>query len=566
MFNLPLFSKNNIRKIPVAVAFLIAIYYSSNLVLEISSFVSIGHYVQKALAPAIFFWGIFFVLHLYQKGDISLSFALDRSTFSYKTLLPIFPFAFLFAIVIVQFSLLGAIYVLIGFVCIIGLLLALIFTIQYDDCRGPVILLFIYPLILFVQHYFRRILSNDPYEIHSLNIFMPHEIVWLLMFFTVIASKIINKEHFEIIGIQKLFMLFGFFLLVSALFSPIPLTSLKYVYRDSFLPLVFLFIFIDRIKTTNDFKWLFRAVIFSGMAEALIGIYFFWRTGGFHTHTTELFRSDLATTVVGYLNLISILALILLPMAVSAFLYEKNMPVKMIHLSFILICLVVIIVSRNRSAQLSLFVTLPFLFLYAKAKLRYIFVPIAIIIAIAVTLKVPYMLYMLTERYQGWFTGGGIITNILTSDSVSLDLWTSAIKVFLDHPFLGIGAGMWEEVYPRYTSMPGIVVLLSGNKPHSLLLQYFAFAGLGAGLLCVLIYLYTIIKCVKRILSQKRKDLYLLVLGLSWSITALLLHEITRGYQIFNYYGYTVIGICLFLGLDNLLTKTDKPSSASMTA
>jgi O-antigen ligase len=242
------------------------------------------------------------------------------------------------------------------------------------------------------------------------------------------------------------------------------------------------------------------------------------------------------------------------------------MPIKMIHLSFILICLGVIIVSRNRSAQLSLFVTLPFLFLYAKAKLRYIFVPIAIIIAIAVTLKAPYMLYMLTERYQGWFTGGGIITNILTSDSVSLDLWTSAIKIFLDHPFLGIGAGMWEEVYPRYTSMPGIVVLLSGNKPHSLLLQYFAFAGLGAGLLCVLIYLYTIIKCVKRILSLKQKDLYLPVLGLSWSITALLLHEITRGYQIFNYYGYTVIGICLFFGFDNLLTKIQKPSSTQKIA
>ena len=275
-------------------------------------------------------------------------------------------FVFLFAIFILQFSLLGAIYVLLGFVCIVGLLSALIFTVKYDDCRGLVILLVIYPLILFIQHYFRWQLSDDPYEIHSLNILMPYEIVWLLMFLAVIAHKVVKREYFEIAGIQKLFLLFSFFLLISALSSPIPLTSLKYLYRDGFLPIVFLFIFIDRIKTINDFKWLFKAVIFSGIIEILIGIYFFWRAEGFYTQTVELFRSDLATTVTGYVNLISILTLILLPMSVSAWFYTKNIFIKILHLAFIIICLVVIILSKNRSAQLSLLVTSPFLFFYAK--------------------------------------------------------------------------------------------------------------------------------------------------------------------------------------------------------
>ncbi len=560
-----IFSKNSIRKIPLGILFLIATYYTSNFVLEISSFVSIGHVFRKALGPAIFFWGVFIVLYLKQKWDISLSFPLDRSAFSYKTLVLLLPLGFLFAILIVQFSFVGAVYVLIGFVCIIGLLLAVIFTLKYDDCRGPVILLIIYPFILFIQHYFRWKLSNDPYEIHSLNILMPHEIVWLLMFFAVIAHKFINKERFEILVIQKLFMLFGFFLLISAIFSPIPLTSLKYLYRDSFLPIVFLFIFIDRIRTTGDFKWLFRAVLFSGIVEVLIGIYFFWRVGGFHLQAKELFRSDLATTVTGYVYLVSILALILFPIVISGFVYEKSIPRKMLDVSFMIMCLGVIVLSKNRSVQLSFLITLPFMFLYTRAKLRYIFIPIVSIIVIVISLKVPYVLSMLTERYQKWFMGGSIVTNVLMSDSVSFDLWTSAIKIFLDHPFFGIGAGMWETVYPSYTSMPGIVVLLSGNKPHSLLLQYFAFAGLGAGLSYVFISLYTIIKCAKRSFYLKQKDLYLPILGLFWSIVILFLHETIRGYQIFNYFGYTVMAMCLFFGLDNLLNKTEKSYSTSMT-
>ncbi len=565
MFYLQIISLKNIKKIPFAILFLVAIYYSSNLILEISSFVSLGQLFRNALAPVIIFWGLFFLLYIKQKRNIPFSFITDYSLFSYKTLLPILFLVFLFTLLIVHLSFMGTIYVLIGFVCIAGLLLALLLTALHDDCRGLAILLLIYPLILFIQHYFRWELSDDPYEIYLLNVLMPHEIVWLLMFLVIIAHNIIKKTHFEFNGIHKLFLLFGFFLLTSAVFSPLPLTSLKYLYRDSFLPIVFLFIFIDRIKTINDFKWLFGALLFSGMLNAVFDLYFFWRSGGFHTQAVELLRSDLATTVTGYVNLISILALIMLPLAVSSFLYTKNRQIKKSHLMFIVICLGIIILSKNRSAQISLIITSPFLFLLVKARARYIFIPFVIIVAMAITLKIPYVREMLTERYQKWFIGGEIISNILLSDSVSIDLWSSAIKIFLDNPIFGIGAGMWEEVYHRYTSMPDIIVQFSGNKPHSLPLQYFAYGGLGAGLSYVLLIFYIIIKCIKRTLSLRGTDLYLLSLGLFWSITALFLHESIRGYQIFNYYGYTVMSICLFFGLDNLLTKTQESSSASVT-
>ena len=141
---------------------------------------------------------------------------------------------------------------------------------------------------------------------------------------------------------------------------------------------------------------------------------------------------------------------------------------------FIVICIGIIILSKNRSAQISLIITSPFLFMLVKARTRYIFLPFVIIVVMAIALKIPYVREMLLERYQQWFMGGEVISNILLTDSISIDLWSSAIKIFLDHPVFGIGAGMWEEVYHRYTSMPGTIIEFSGNKPHSLLLQYFA--------------------------------------------------------------------------------------------
>ncbi|RJQ51434.1 MAG: O-antigen ligase domain-containing protein [Nitrospiraceae bacterium] len=553
----------NSKKIPLAVLFLIATYFSSNMVQEISSFVSLGHFFQHALVPALFFWGIFFILYLKQNWGISLSFFQDRPGLSFNSLLMILFFVFLFASIITQFSYLGAIYVLAGFICILGLLVSLIFIVRYDDCRGLVVLLALYPLILFVQHYFRWDLSDDPYEIHFLNVLMPYEVVWLLMCLAVIAHKVVRREPFEIAGIQKLFLIFSFFLLISGVFSPIPSTSLKYLYRDGFLPFMLLFIFIDRVRTVKDFKWLLGAVLFSGIAELLMGIYFFWREGGFHGQTGELFRSDLATTVTGYVNLISILTLILLPLLISVWLYTKKLFIKGLYMSLIIICLAVIALSRNRSAQMSLIITLPFLFFYAKSKMRYLLLPVAMITASVVILKIPYVWDMVAQRYQGWFAGGDIIANAAASDFVSVDLWTSAIKIFLDHPFLGIGSGMWEDIYPRYTGMPGFIILFSGNKPHSLLLQYFTYAGIGAGLSLLIIYGYTIIKSIRRAFSIKQYDLFVSALGLSWSIIALLIHESVRGYQVFNYFGYTVMAMCLFFSLDNLIRKTGRQASFS---
>jgi len=548
---------DKLQKILLAGLFLAAIYFTAGLVNELTCFVSVGYLFMSALAPAVFFWGLLLVVYLYQQGSISFDLRFGREEFFSKVLFWILSIALLASWVILKFGRLGAPYILLGAVCVIGILAAFMFIIRRENSKGLIIVLLIYPFIIFIEHWFRWNLSGDPYEVRSINIFMPYEIIWLAIFFVMLTCKIVMENNFvfRVNAIQKLFLLFGLFVFVSALVSPIPLTGIKYVYRDCALPLIFLFIFIESIKTIDDFIRLFKGVIFSGMSLLLMGIYFFWRNGGFYSDTAELFRGVLATTVTGYLNLISILSLLIMPTAISLYLVEKNMLGKVAQLCFALICLVVIVLSRNRSVQLACIITLPFLFVYARARMRYAFFSILFIILIVGLLKVSFVQDMAFERYKDWFGSGNFVSNILTSDSISFDLWYCAIRIFRDHFWVGIGPGMWEQVYPSYTSMPGDVIWASGNKPHSLFLQYFTFSGIGAGLCLVFIYAYTIIKSIRRTVSVKNKETYIMAVGLSWSICLLFLHELIRGYQVFNYYGFTVMAMCLFFGLDNILTQ-----------
>ena len=117
--------------------------------------------LARNMLPALFVGVLLFVVLLIKdfgflkhKRSLSLSFTHDLLTLSYKTLLLILTVAFLFALIIIKFSFLGAMYILVGVACILGLLSALIFIIIYNDFRGLAIILVIYPFILFIQHYF----------------------------------------------------------------------------------------------------------------------------------------------------------------------------------------------------------------------------------------------------------------------------------------------------------------------------------------------------------------------------------------------------------------------------
>lgn len=546
----------------LAILFVTATCFTGNLVFGLTSFVSLGHLARKAVAPALLLWGAFFASYLFSRGDLRVSFSLDRADFSWRTLLPALAVAALFAVLILKFSAFGSIFVLLSGACLAALAAAYLHTMQHDDSRGLALLWLTYPFVIFLRHHsFRWKLSSDPYEIRSLDILMPHEIVWLLMAAAVIARLIAGRERLKIVGLQKIFIVFAFFLIASAALSPVPLTGLKYVYRDALLPVLFLAVFVHRIKTMKDFERVFAAVVVSGILEILMGLYFFWRSGGFHAETSELFRSDLATTTAGYVNLLSILALVVFPMAVILLLRTKSLGLKASGLGCAAICVAVIVLSRSRAAQLSFLATFPLALLLAKTSLRRLFLPALLLVGAATALQIPYVWSLVAERYEAWLTGGGLLSGALSSEGVSIDLWTSAIRIFLDHPIFGIGAGMWESVYPDYTAMPASVVYYSGNKPHSLILQYFAYCGAGAGLSCLAIYGYLIYRCAKRLRTLKREDAYLYTLALLWSSGALFLHELVRGYQVFNYFGYTVAAMCLFAALDNLLAKAERSAA-----
>ena len=101
-----------VSKLPLGAVFLVATFYTSAVVMEICSFVSLGQLFRKAVGPATLFWVIFLLLYLTEKSNIPM---IDSSGHlkmpSVKSLLLHVPFAVLVGVLMLELSSLGAIYV-----------------------------------------------------------------------------------------------------------------------------------------------------------------------------------------------------------------------------------------------------------------------------------------------------------------------------------------------------------------------------------------------------------------------------------------------------------------------
>jgi putative inorganic carbon (HCO3(-)) transporter len=72
-----------------------------------------------------------------------------------------------------------------------------------------------------------------------------------------------------------------------------------------------------------------------------------------------------------------------------------------------------------------------------------------------------------------------------TSVELRLGAQQVALEMFLDHPFLGVGAGNFPPLYPPYSQQLGVTAVASEFYPHNLYLQVLAETG-AVGLLAFL--------------------------------------------------------------------------------
>ncbi len=514
---------------------------------DLSQEFTIGRLAKKIGLPAIAFCILLVVFSntkkLFRVRDI-----FHFESFSPKIIpLLIIP-GIILGTIISRYGHLGLTYAMTVIVCLTGLLCSFIFTISRRDISGIAILLLIYPLILFLQHQFRYFLWDDPYEIIKINILKPSEIVWIITFLLIIIHKFINKEKLEIFKIQKYFIILGFLLVISAIFSSVPLTSLKFPYRDILLPIIFLTIFLEMIKTLDDFKNLFKIFTFSMILELAVVSYFFLLAGGEKEH--ELFRSDLAISAAGIVGFFGVIAFQVVAACSSFFSCEKKKFMKLIYFFVILMALLIVLTSRARAFQIAVLITSPILLIRKKNLSIYFFM--ALLLA-TVLLFIPDIREIAFERFSPWFHGSNIYAAIMEKEEFSRNIYITSINMFMDYPVWGIGWGMWDELIHNYWSHP-----IVPNSPHSAPLFYFVTAGTAAGIVFILLWFYIIIKSIRLLITHRKSDVAFLIIGLVWIITANTIGQLVRGGLIFAGYSYTFIPVCLLFALDKVLSKEKK--------
>ncbi len=138
--------------------------------------------------------------------------------------------------------------------------------------------------------------------------------------------------------------------------------------------------------------------------------------------------------------------------------------------------------------------------------------------------------------------------------------WWHTLEMAADHPFLGVGLGSWQYVYPRYDRGDSITDIVAPQRPHNDLLWILSETGT-FGLAAYLWILYTLCRMVVRALktSPKRPET-LWMFGIGLGILALV------GHSLFSFPRERAVPSMLFwmgLGFTARLAAEQAPRSPS---
>lgn len=87
-----------------------------------------------------------------------------------------------------------------------------------------------------------------------------------------------------------------------------------------------------------------------------------------------------------------------------------------------------------------------------------------------------------------------------------LFIWDAGIKMFLDHPILGVGVNHFEHLYSKYV-LSGAPESTNFTHAHNIFLNKFSETGLIGGVIFILIFVLAF-KIVFRYLKNKNADVY----------------------------------------------------------
>ena len=269
------------------------------------------------------------------------------------------------------------------------------------------------------------------------------------------------------------------------------------------------FLVVNNIKSKKEIKKLILSILGVSIFVAIYGLIEF---------VTHNFTPSAST----FPNLNVFASFLLIPFSLTSgillFGKERGRAEKIVLGITIILFLLAIIATRSRGAFLSL--VLIVIFLGALKSKRYALIALALLILIFSLLPTPT-----NSPLVRLITIGGKDPYAYTRISI----WTGALSIFKDHPFLGTGLGTFKDAFPGYSFPVEGVFARFGKKAsfaHNEYLQIASEAGIFA--LGIFVWLLcAFFKKAKEILKNLQgKEEYGVVISLVAGIMGVLIHSL----------------------------------------
>ncbi len=410
-------------------------------------------------------------------------------------------------------------YLLVIGLAIVGVVTSVILALTSDGPRPVVVFLLAYPLIAYLESEFNfrealaQVLTVGPFEYTPSLAF-----IWILSL-TVLLRKLVTRQALTRTRLDLFILAWLFVLFLSSLNSRLPLESLQELLNDATMPLLF-FVIVNRAHTRHDVVTLCLALLIASFVRLAILLYFYLlllqRDVSFGVGAS-IFKLGVQMGALGWI------ASTLLPLSLAFVAYSPRFRAKLALLCLTAFSIVVLFAVRIRSAVIASFLPAFLLMIQVRAKAAWYFAGAMVLTAVLVLAVGTELLWL--DPFQSRTS----LQAIETEQAQRLDLWQAAARMTLDHPLLGVGLRMFEEVSPQYLHTDWAAEGRGSSYAHEVLLHYASAGGLGA--LAAVLGLHIVALRTAWIIGRKNADpqLRALALGLSWAVTSMLLSGLIGG-------------------------------------
>ena len=299
---------------------------------------------------------------------------------------------------------------------------------------------------------------------------------------SVVAARYLRRRSFQLKRVEWFLLAYGGVWLTSTFVARDRGISFEHVvdFAKEFFILLCIVYSLESQATWKRAIWL---VILSAAALAALGTYqvisgnftqTFW---GFAVVTPDVTQMRLSGPI-GDPNFYGQTLLAVLPLALYRLLDEKKLRLKLVAAISLGLLVFIILNTYSRGAFLGLVVVLTLTLIERRIKLSTILM-IILAASFIMPLLLPFLPHGFTERIQtlSVFASEDATVHQEASFRGRTSEMISALMMFVEHPFLGIGVGNYEANYQDYARRLGLEYRTEERQAHSLYLEIIAETG-----------------------------------------------------------------------------------------